>query len=73
MSYEWKTTPQLQNTSPGHRVRAERIRQEAGTAKDKLDRHRETQREEHGHRLVGSQGTDDRQDRMASTCGPMHG
>ena len=52
-------------------VEDEGIQEEARTAKDKLERHRETQPEERGHHLGGSQGTDSRQDRMMSTCGPM--
>ena len=36
----------------------ERIQEEASTTKDKLDGHRETQPEEHGHHLGRSQGTD---------------
>jgi len=49
------TNGRLQITSPSHRpVGAELIewiQGEARTAKDKLDGHRETQPEEHGHHL----------------------
>ena len=59
-------------TNGSHRVGAEGIQEEAGMAKDKLDIHRETQPEEHEHHAGGSQGSGGRQDRMASTCGPVH-
>ena len=53
-----RTNGGLQNTSPGYRVGVERIQEEARTTKDKLDGHRETQPEKHGHHLIGrSQGT----------------
>jgi len=47
----------LQNTSPGYTVGVERIQEEARTTKDKLDGHRETEPEKHGHHLRRSRGT----------------
>ena len=47
----------LQNTSPCYTVGVERIQEEARTTEDKLDGHRETQPEKHGHHLGRSQGT----------------
>ena len=69
MSYEWKAPEYL--TRP-QSMGAEGIQEKAGMAKDELDRHREMQPGEYGHQLGGRQGVGGRQDRLASTCGPMH-